>query len=346
MFHLKFSWISGGFAGVDVFFVISGFLITGNINRQLEKREFSLRKFYGRRFRRLFPALAVTILGGMVVGSLIMSPLDLSSFALSAIMSLASLSNFQFWSEAGYFDTAGDLKPLLHTWSLGVEEQFYLVWPLIVIGVWKISRTWLESFLYLFAIGVLSLAAAEIWLGKDPSMVFFLTAFRIFEFAIGALFSWFSKPNSGHAISLEVVGIVGLAMVLMPMFIFSEATVFPGIRALLPCLGAGLVIYAGPRSLVSSLLSKSSLVIVGRISYSLYLVHWPVISLFSYWKLQPLLISEKVVVGILTFVLSYLLYVKVEIPFRSGRYAGTPPRKKERSCFVAGRHCFRICHCT
>ena len=189
-FHLELFGFFGGFVGVDMFFVISGYLITRNIMRDLNGNGFSFKRFYIARLRRLMPALFVTIALSLVFGYLLFSPDALIRLSGSAIAGVVSLANIRFWMSSGYFDVGADLKPLLHLWSLSVEEQFYLFWPLILVLLVYWLRSNRSLFIVITMIALASLAASQVLLNGSPEMAFFWSHTRAYEFLIGALYAW------------------------------------------------------------------------------------------------------------------------------------------------------------
>jgi peptidoglycan/LPS O-acetylase OafA/YrhL len=253
LFHAGFELFGGGFVGVDVFFVISGFLITGLIRNECARGTFSFRVFYLRRARRLLPALLATLMLSLAAGYWMLPPSDMRALGQSAFAALLSLSNMLFWLQSGYFDNASHLKPLLHTWSLSVEEQFYLVWPLaLVLGLRLGSRAWLPG---LIAAGVIgSLLGCEIALSVDPSAAFFFLPFRAFELGLGALLAFLPPLVSHRNAWREACTATGLGMIFLAVFLYSESTRFPGFSALLPCVGAALVLVGGEAQYVGALL--------------------------------------------------------------------------------------------
>ena len=318
LFHYDFGRFAGGFVGVDVFFVISGFLITRLIVAQLKADRFSFAQFYLRRARRLLPALFVTLAASLCAGALLFTPEHLALLAQSTLATLGSVSNIVFWREAGYFDAAGHYKPLLHTWSLAVEEQFYLVWPLTAVLLWKIGRQ--RALISVLAVaGVVSLVATEYWLPIDPSAAFYLAPFRVTELAIGALCVWLVRAATPARWVQEGIVAVGLAAIAYATLRFDSHTPFPGRSALIPCLGAAAVIYAGAGSRLGALLGNRAAVGVGLISYSLYLVHWPLYVFYRYTTLRPLTRSDKAILVVAAFALATLMYHFVERPVRLTR---------------------------
>lgn len=327
-FHAGFETFSGGFVGVDVFFVISGFLITNNIMSDLRKGTFSFSNFYVRRARRLFPALFATLTVCFVAGLLLFMPQHMMQFGKSLVFAILSVSNFLFAQESGYFDTSADFKPLLHTWSLSVEEQFYLVWPSLLVVLFWFKREW-AVIGAIVAGGVISLWAAEYLLSSAvvdvpflggiaarSEYVFYLAPFRVTEFAIGALMVWLVRYRPRNALFLEPLLVAGLILVVYPALAYSEGTVFPGLSALLPCLGTAMVIYGGTARYSGRLLNNRVAVGIGLISYSLYLVHWPIIVFYKYGTFQPLSAVEKFGIIAVSFVLATAMYHAVETPFR------------------------------
>lgn len=328
-FHAGYSWASGGFIGVDVFFVISGYLITRNIAAARQQNNFSFSSFYIRRVRRLFPALFFTLTFVSVASYLILPPHELERFGQSLLYATLSISNFFFWGETGYFDTASELKPLLHTWSLAIEEQFYLIWPAILILLFRFKK---QSFLIIFLIFsiIASLYLNTRFLPSQPETVFFLLPFRVFEFSIGALCVWLIdvRPQNKHINgSLSLLGII---LILWPATNYSNEMLFPGYAALLPAMGAALIIYAGKTGFSETFLSNHFMVKIGLISYSVYLVHWPLFVFYKYWKLTPIDDLERISLLLLSLMLGYLMWKFIETPFRLNK------ENKSSSYFLKG----------
>ena len=274
-FHAFPAALPGGFAGVDVFFVISGFLISGIILQDLQERSFSFAEFYRRRARRLFPALVVVLLASLAVGWLVFLPHEFAQHGRHVAAGAAFLSNIVFWREAGYFDTAAELKPLLHLWSLGVEEQYYLVWPLVLF-LFRRRAGWT---LLLIAAVAASSFAANIWLTEHkPVAGFYLPVGRLWEFLAGSLLAYFVHHGRAQERWSEAKATAGAVLILGSFAILSGSRAFPGWWALLPVAGTVLAIWAGPSAWINrKLLCRPALVWVGLISYPLYLWHWPVL---------------------------------------------------------------------
>jgi peptidoglycan/LPS O-acetylase OafA/YrhL len=314
LFHMGLSPISGGFIGVDIFFVISGFLITSILTREMAAGSFSFRTFLLRRVRRLAPALLVVLLVTLAAGFFVLAPAHYRLLGQSTVAAVLSASNILFWTEAGYFDEAALYKPILHTWSLGVEEQFYLVWPLLTLFLLRLGPRY--ALLVLGGISLISLTAAELLIRQAPDAVFFLMPFRIYEFGFGAALAFIPLPNWRNAILRDALSILGLVLILVSFFIFDEMTQFPGISALVPCLGASLFIAAGVNGTANRLLTITPIVRLGRVSYSLYLVHWPVVVYFAYLYGPPDQLFQTALLTLLCVVLGVLMYRFVETPFR------------------------------
>jgi peptidoglycan/LPS O-acetylase OafA/YrhL len=317
LYHFNFSLFSGGFTGVDIFFVISGFLITQNIMADIGRGSFSFARFYVRRIKRLFPALYATLFLSLICSHLLFTPEHHVQFGKALLGSVLSVSNILFWKEAGYFDTAAEFKPLLHTWSLAVEEQFYFVWPALLLLLSKLGRT---SWILLFLLGssAASLYGAEHWLQSDPSGAFFLTPFRLAEFACGAALVWLPPLPAGKKWLAEPLLAVGFLGISWGIFVFSEQTAFPGLNALIPCAGAALIIYSGQAQFLGWLLRNPAAVAIGLISYSLYLIHWPLLIFYKYWKYIELTWIDRASLLLLCFLLAGLSWKYIEQPFRKG----------------------------
>ena len=320
LYHAGFAALGGGFVGVDVFFVISGFLITDLIVREVrETGGFRFGRFYARRLRRLVPALLATVAGTWVAATLVFSPAQMQDFALSVPAALLSLSNVWFWFEADYFAADAFTKPLLHTWSLSVEEQFYLVWPLLTVLVLARARAaW--ALLLLVLVGAGSLWLAEHWLAVDRDAAFYLLPSRVVELALGAACVWLVPLwDRVRVNALDEIGLLaGLGTIVATVFLYDHGTPFPGTAALLPCAGTMLVILCGRARLFGAVLRAGPMVWTGRISYSLYLVHWPVTVFATVLAADGLGTVERWVVVALSVALGALSHAQVESRFRHG----------------------------
>jgi peptidoglycan/LPS O-acetylase OafA/YrhL len=317
LYHAGVPGIAGGFVGVDVFFVISGFLITGIIRDELRGPGFSLLDFYERRARRIMPALFAMLAVCFLVGFILLIPRQLVDFAKSVLATATFSANLWFWRLFdSYFATSADYAPLLHTWSLAVEEQFYLFFPLLLMALSRRSSTSLVRILV--ACAVLSFALACLGVERGSRATFFLLPTRAWELLVGSLLAL--RPLAlGPRWQRELLAAVGLFAILITMVVYDRHTPFPGLAALPPCLGAAALIGAGAsgESAVGKLLSLRPVVFVGSISYSLYLWHWPILA-FMRLRLQSTELPPTLVcVAVLgSFALATASWAFVETPFR------------------------------
>ena len=314
IFHLGFGWAPGGFVGVDVFFVISGFLISSIILQEMDERKFTLRNFYMRRIRRILPALFVTIIATLIAGALLQSPDRFEALGASAAAATLSVSNIYFWLTAGYFDTEALAKPLLHTWSLSVEEQFYLVWPALLLLVRR-PRWLLASVVALMFVG--SLAASYLMTPAYAEATFYLAPFRLFEFALGmaCIFARASAWQPGKILA-TLLTLIGFALIAYSIALFTGATPFPGAAAFIPCGGSALLIAYADKSYLNFSLANPVSVYLGKVSYSLYLVHWPILVFLTYLRFDELTNTDKAIAAGLMAVATLALHYLVERPFR------------------------------
>jgi len=317
-FHFKLlPCFAGGFVGVDVFFVISGYLITRNVFPEIQKEVFSFQTFYGRRISRIVPALFFTIALTLTAGIIFSSPADLKHTSESAIASIFSVSNFYFWSQSGYFEASAIQKPLLHTWALAVEFQYYLIWPVLIALLVRLLRNTRNSVVVLTAVGVLSFIVAEIAIVKDPSGAFYLMPFRIGEFTVGAVCALVPFRLTAAGWIRNTLALSGFILFFYAVFTYSDATRFPGLMALVPCLGAVLLIRFGSESKIAQpLLSNRLFVGLGRISYSLYLVHWPLFVFFRQWHGCDPGVVGRISIIVVSVITAVAMYRFVENPFR------------------------------
>ncbi|MFG1296021.1 acyltransferase family protein [Xanthobacter variabilis] len=321
LFHGGFSPFRGGFVGVDVFFVISGFLITSIMVGDIERGRFSLIDFYDRRIRRILPALFVVLLATVVLSVFILLPKQMSDLGESLIPAVLFFANVYFMHQQSYFAPAAEALPLLHLWSLAVEEQFYIIFPLVLFALMRIGgRRLAVGGLLLVALGSLVLAQME--LQEAPRRAFFLLSSRAWELLAGSLLALAPLPALRTRIAMGL-GLVGLAALLLPIFAYTRDTPFPGVAALPPVLGAVLLIYSGrhaPAGPVARLLSHSGMVYVGRISYSLYLWHWPLLALaYAYRDRRPTAILALALISA-AVVLAALSLRYVEMPARRANW--------------------------
>jgi peptidoglycan/LPS O-acetylase OafA/YrhL len=319
LFHYGAPGFTGGFLGVDVFFVLSGYLIGSIVFAQLRDARFSFVSFYFRRVRRLYPAYIAMMVATLVAAYFWLLPLDLREFGQSLIASIVYLSNILFFREAGYFDTASHLKPLLHTWSLSVEEQFYLVFPFVA---WATAALRRRHVIALFiALTIASFVAAITVIDADTSAVFYLYPFRAWEMFLGTLLALGFVAPVRHGSVATALSVVGLGMIIGPAYMYDETTLFPGLAALVPCLGTALLLHAGGTlsdSPVQRVLASRVPVYIGKISYSLYLWHWPVYVLYAYRTPDGLSTAQTLGAAVVTFTASVLCYRYIETPVRKG----------------------------
>lgn len=322
-FHYHVPPFRGGFVGVDVFFVISGYLITQLIQADRAAGRFSVARFYERRVRRIFPALFAMLAVVTIAAVVMLFPVDLVRYADSLLATAAFGSNFEFWHEAGYFDVIAAEKPLLHLWSIAVEEQFYLFFPAVLLLLGRGRRVAAG----VGTIFVLSFALSVWGVMQAPSATFYLLPARAWELMLGALIALGTFPPVTSRALREALGLVGLGLIAIAVFAFSSDTPFPGPAALLPCVGTGLIIHAAsPQTLTGRLLATRPLVGIGRISYSLYLWHWPLYVFARYRDFQEPPPAEIVLLIVLSFVLAVFSWHYVEQPIRHA--AGRLPRPR------------------
>jgi len=322
-FHLGLS-VPGGFVGVDVFFVISGYLITGILLRNLRKGRLSLVDFWARRLRRIAPAAVAMVLGTLALGAYLSTPAGFASLGRTLVAHVLFASNCYFSQDQGYFAESADAVPLLHTWSLAVEEQFYLIFPLVLAGVWKWRPRWVMP--VMVGLAVWSLGWSYFKVQWNIREAFFLLPPRGWELLAGAILAglppWNLKPQVK-----EFLSVLGLVLIVLPMMVYGKETIFPGAGALPPVLGTVFFILAneGGRTSLGRLLSVRPLVVIGLMSYSLYLWHWP---LFVFAKLvnHDLTAGWRLTVLGTSFLMAWLSWKFVETPFRTGGILKTAPR--------------------
>ena len=319
LFHAGFQTFSGGFVGVDVFFVISGYLITSIILAELEQGKFSIINFYERRARRILPALFLVMFACLPFAWLWLLPSDMRSFSQSVMAVSTFLSNILFWRWSGYFDGASELKPLLHTWSLAVEEQYYVLFPIFLIGVWRLGKRAMIFAVVLIAL--FSLLLGELFSIQRPFFAFFLLPTRGWELLLGALLSLFCFTGKRFEVRLSLnqgFSIFGLILVVSSVLFFDKSTPSPGFYTLAPTLGSALIIFSATKqTIVGKLLGSKLFVGIGLISYSAYLWHQPV---FSFWRHRSTETPSQFVFIVLSFVvftLAFFTWKFVEVPFRN-----------------------------
>lgn len=324
-FHAFPTWLPGGFVGVDIFFVISGYLISGIILRALAEGRFSFADFYARRVRRIFPALIVILAAAFVVGWFTLSAGPYKSLGRQLVAATVFLSNYLLWRDTSYFNSDAELNPLLHLWSLAIEEQFYLVWPMLLLFAFRWRRGPLVMTL---AIGALSFVTSILTVRLDPTTAFYAPWTRFWELLAGAalasvaadavLSRWLATVLAARW-SANLMAVTGSGLILVAVVVINPARVFPGLWALMPVVGAMLLLLAGRETLINRLvLSHPVMVGLGLISYPLYLWHWPVLSFMRITTAGSLSLTRRLLVVAASFVLAYLTYRLIERPARFG----------------------------
>lgn len=318
LYHLGVG-VPGGYVGVDIFFVISGYLITSIIIKSISNNTFSFLDFMERRIRRIYPPMLLVVAATLLCAYQLQLPADFKQTAYSAIAQIFSLANVFFYMETGgYFRAQAEIMPLLHTWSLSVEEQFYLVVPLILLGLFRLARNWVGA---IFTVGLISsLSLSIIGLEYFKTATFYLLPTRAWELGLGALLPVLAlnRSSSPLRVANEAVSILGLMAIACALIMYDSNTPFPGQFALLPCLGTVAVIWANQsrNTFAYQVLSTKPFVGLGLISYSVYLWHWPLIAFSSYTFIDLSDYEIKGIIAALTIVLGYLSWKFVERPFR------------------------------
>ena len=320
-FHAFPDAMPGGFIGVDVFFVISGFLITSLISRDLELGRFSLVEFYNRRIRRIFPALIVVLCVTLVLGWFWMLPQALTQLGSDTFASAAFLANIALLLQSGYFDVESAKKPLLHLWSLGIEEQFYLFWPLLLMLATRFRASVMATAALL---GIASFLLNVALIGSNPIATFYLPFTRAFELLAGAVlaFGWINVDPSSAASNRRAW--IGVALIAVAAVMLDSHRAFPGWWAVLPVAGSALLLSAPAAWVNRVALASPPLVWIGLISYPLYLWHWPLLVFGGIIKFGPLTLPERELILLASALLAWATYRFVEIPFRFG----LPSRRK------------------
>ncbi|WP_150463709.1 acyltransferase family protein [Francisella sp. XLW-1] len=326
LFHLNISWIKSGFLGVDIFFVISGFLITSIIIRDLENKTFSIKNFYLRRMRRILPALIVVLIFSTIFAWLILLPQDLRDYSKSLVSALGSFSNLYFFHSLsfGYFSTDSELIPLLHTWSLGIEEQFYIFWPLFLIAAFSIPvklKNQVEMSIHhklLYGCIILTILSLVSLIFLNGSAYYYFPVTRAFELLFGCFLAIYSvnKEITLSKLTANALGLISVVLMLVPILFVK--VFYPGLGMIEACLGAALFIYVGLNnntSFIHRIFSLKPLVAIGLISYSLYLWHWPIIAYVNYLSIDSTYLIKAIIL-IASFGLATLTYFLVEKPFR------------------------------
>ncbi|TDL86411.1 acyltransferase family protein [Meridianimarinicoccus aquatilis] len=331
LFHAGLSVFSGGYVGVDIFFVISGYLITGILIRELEQGRFSILRFYERRARRILPALFTVMLACLPFAWIWMLPEQLALFGRSVVSVMFFVSNMLFWRESDYFAADSELNPLLHTWSLAVEEQYYMLFPLMLAVMWRFGRN--KTFWLICALSLLSLALSEYGWRNHANLNFYFAATRAWELFAGSICA-FLLSRRGGPWRHDLLSGAGLAMIVVAIFAYDDSVPFPSVWALLPVVGTALIVTcAAPGTWVARLLSLRGVVAIGLVSYSAYLWHQP---LFAFARLRSIgepSMALMMVLAVVTFGLAWLSWRFIEQPFRV-RGGDGAPLVSQRSIFT------------
>lgn len=314
LFHAGLSSFSGGYVGVDVFFVISGYLITTIMVSEKKSGVFSLSSFYSRRARRIIPALLFVMAVTTGVAWFLLPPKEMDYFSQSVVSTLLFGSNILFWLQSGYFDTAAELKPLLHTWSLAVEEQYYIFFPLLVLLLWRGGRKIMVPVMLLLLVAS---AGFSVWLSaRDPVGAFYLLPARAWEILVGAWVALLGFRATNRVVG-NIGSLIGLLLIVIPVFKYDSATALAGLYALPAVIGAALIIqFSMPGTVVYRLLTLRPMLWAGLLSYSAYLWHQPIFAFAKIWLSHSLELSVVAALVILTFVLSVLTFRFIENPAR------------------------------
>jgi len=317
IFHAFPSWMPGGFIGVDVFFVVSGFLISSIIFENLQNGTFGFTQFYARRIRRIFPALLVVLGAILVFGWFALLADEYSTLVKHIAAGAGFVSNFVLWNEVSYFDHAAETKPLLHLWSLAIEEQFYILWPLLLWGAWKLKINFLAL---ATALAVLSFVLNMSGVQQDLTAAFYSPQTRFWELLCGSMLACLRRHRT-LAASASIISALGGSLLTYGFWSFSSATRFPGTWAVVPVAGAALVILAGPNAWINRvILSNKAVVWIGLISFPIYLWHWPVLAFANIIESADPGAAIKACAIALSIALAWLTCKLVERPLRYGEY--------------------------
>ena len=319
--HFNPKIFPGGYIGVDIFFVISGYLIAGIIKKEIEENRFSFVNFYERRVRRIFPALFSVLIFTIILSYYYLLPSDFIVTLRGLVSTLFFFSNLVFWKdfEAGYFAATDDgLIPLVHTWSLSVEEQFYLFFPLLLFFLYKFKFKVVSIVFSLILLFIISLFLSEYFVTDKPVAVFFLTPFRIWELLAGTLLVFNILPTVKNRVLNELLSMIAFSMIIYPSFFYNEVTKFPGISALLPVVGSAMIIQLGKsgNTFIKSILEIRLILFIGLISYSLYLWHWPILVFSKHLSINFPILNNIFALLIISIIVSSLSYFYIEQPFR------------------------------
>lgn len=331
LFHSELGLFPGGYVGVDIFFVISGYLISTILLNDISRNQYSIVKFYERRIRRIFPALFLVLLVSTIVAFLILLPVELDKFGSGLFAATFFYSNYYFMFDTGYFAEPAETNPLLHLWSLAVEEQFYIVFPVYLYLAARFFRGQLgqATFIVLLA----SVIYSMLLVSANPGDAFYSAPARAWELLLGALLAIYPRGAPLNRQLAELLGAAGAALIIYAILFYSEATPFPGAAAILPCAGAALIIYTGQANatFTGRLLSTSAFRFPGLISYSLYLWHWPVLVFYKMYAITQPSHLETALLFVVMTAAAWASWKFAEAPFRTRQLL-----RRQRSLFAAG----------
>ena len=331
-FHAFPSWLRGGFIGVDVFFVISGYLISTIIFENLDKCTFSFYDFYARRIKRIFPAVILVLIFCFIIGWFSLVAEDYKQIGKHIAGGAGFVSNFVLLNEAGYFDNSAETKPLLHLWSLGIEEQFYIIWPLFLWLLWKFNFNILIS---IILVTVVSFALNIRGVNQDNIANFYSPQFRFWELTCGSLLSWLKLYKNEYLTQIKIkidylfinnffrinfsniLSFIGSIFLIYGFFAIHKNLSYPGFWALVPVLGAVLIIAAGSNSWINrTVLSNKIFIWFGLISFPIYLWHWPLLIFARIFEDRTPLLYIRMIILIITILFSWITYIYIEKPLR------------------------------
>ena len=318
-FHAGLQSFSGGFVGVDVFFVVSGYLIATLVITELSKHTFSLSHFYVRRVRRILPALFIMMLTCLPFAWIFLLPNDMKEFSQSMVSVIMFLSNLLFWIKSGYFDTSTELKPLIHTWSLSIEEQFYILFPIVCLAIFKFSKN--NFFLIFSLIAIIGLFTAQHIITNYPSMAFYGLPTRGWEIICGVLVAWVLHSTNFLILKSfllnQILSLIGFGLVLFSIITFNLNTPHPSFYSLIPVFGTVLlIIFTCENTYVFKIFTNKYISGIGLLSYSLYLWHQPIFAFTKYRLLEELSIYHVSLIVFISFIFAYFSYRIIESPFR------------------------------
>ena len=336
LFHLKIPGFNGGFIGVDIFFVISGYLITSiYFSEKRKNNKFSFLNYFRKRIFRLFPSLIFVILVSLLFGYILLSPSDLIEISKSAIYSILFLSNIYFFLDSSYWANLNEYKFFIHTWSLGIEMTFYILMPFFLFLIHRFNNKIkfliclftivISIFLIIFLISkgptIESVKLFGLFYGKEVSdILFYLIPFRFFEFLFGSLIFFLPEKKFNQKIK-QLFFLVGLGLIFYSLYLVSPDHKYQSLLITISLIGSSLIIYFKDASHINKILNNKIAIFIGLISYSLYLVHWPMISYFKYILVNEISLIMKLIILILSILISFLIYKFIEIPFRNKKFS-------------------------